>query len=96
MSEAETGAEIAEIYRKIQAILNTETERQEKMSGTLPITKRRAHNTRRSILLVGAAGFEPTTSSTPLKRATKLRHAPNNRRYCSKMGQDGQKVTTQV
>ncbi len=26
---------------------------------------------------VGAAGFEPTTSSTPLKRATKLRHAPN-------------------
>src|SRR5690606_23204406 len=26
---------------------------------------------------VRAAGFEPTTSSTPLKRATKLRHAPN-------------------
>ncbi len=30
---------------------------------------------------VGAAGFEPTTSSTPLKRATKLRHAPNRRHF---------------
>lgn len=27
--------------------------------------------------MVGAAGFEPTTSSTPWKRATKLRYAPN-------------------
>ena len=33
--------------------------------------------------MVGAAGFEPTTSSTPLKRATKLRHAPN-RWHCSR------------
>ena len=28
---------------------------------------------------VGAAGFEPTTSSTRTKRAAKLRHAPNMR-----------------
>ena len=34
-------------------------------------------------ILVGAAGFEPTTSSTPLKRATKLRHAPN-RWHCNR------------
>lgn len=27
-------------------------------------------------LLVGATGFEPATSATPLQRATKLRHAP--------------------
>ena len=26
--------------------------------------------------MVGATGFEPTTSSTPRKRATKLRYAP--------------------
>lgn len=26
--------------------------------------------------LVGATGFEPATSATPLQRATKLRHAP--------------------
>jgi hypothetical protein len=29
-----------------------------------------------SQILVGAAGFEPTTSCTPCKRATKLRYAP--------------------
>ena len=29
------------------------------------------------MLGVGAAGFEPTTSYTPCKRATELRHAPN-------------------
>ena len=28
--------------------------------------------------LVGARGFEPPTSSTPLKRATELRYAPTN------------------
>ncbi len=28
------------------------------------------------IFLVGATGFEPATSATPLQRATKLRHAP--------------------
>ena len=28
------------------------------------------------IYLVGATGFEPATSATPLQRATKLRHAP--------------------
>lgn len=28
------------------------------------------------MLLVGATGFEPATSATPLQRATKLRHAP--------------------
>lgn len=28
------------------------------------------------IPLVGATGFEPATSATPLQRATKLRHAP--------------------
>ena len=28
------------------------------------------------IHLVGATGFEPATSATPLQRATKLRHAP--------------------
>ena len=27
--------------------------------------------------LVGAAGFEPTTSCTPCRRATKLRYAPS-------------------
>ena len=27
-------------------------------------------------ILVGARGFEPPTSSTPLKRATELRYAP--------------------
>ena len=27
-------------------------------------------------MLVGARGFEPPTSSTPLKRATELRYAP--------------------
>jgi hypothetical protein len=27
--------------------------------------------------MVGLAGFEPTTSSTPRKRATKLRYSPN-------------------
>lgn len=27
-------------------------------------------------LVVGLAGFEPTTSSPPVKRATKLRHSP--------------------
>lgn len=27
-------------------------------------------------ILVGATGFEPATSATPLQRATKLRHAP--------------------
>lgn len=26
--------------------------------------------------MVGLAGFEPTTSSPPVKRATKLRHSP--------------------
>ena len=31
--------------------------------------------------LVGAAGFEPTTSSTPRKRSTKLSHAPNHKEY---------------
>tara|TARA_E500000331_G_scaffold31583_1_gene26490 strand:+ start:191 stop:295 length:105 start_codon:yes stop_codon:yes gene_type:complete len=28
--------------------------------------------------MVGAAGFEPTTSRPPAGRATKLRHAPQN------------------
>lgn len=27
-------------------------------------------------VVVGLAGFEPTTSSPPVKRATKLRHSP--------------------
>ena len=31
--------------------------------------------------MVGAAGFEPTTSSTPRKRSTKLSHAPNHNEY---------------
>lgn len=30
------------------------------------------------ILKVGTAGFEPTASCTPSKRATRLRHVPNN------------------
>jgi hypothetical protein len=30
-------------------------------------------------LLVGMAGFEPTTSCTPSKRATGLRYIPNNK-----------------
>ena len=30
----------------------------------------------RILILVGARGFEPPTSSTPLKRATELRYAP--------------------
>ena len=35
--------------------------------------------TERSIVVsVGAPGFEPGASSTPLKRATELRHAPNS------------------
>ena len=29
--------------------------------------------------MVGAAGIEPTTSGTPFRRATKLRHAPTSR-----------------
>tara|TARA_B100000700_G_scaffold331442_1_gene464209 strand:+ start:4477 stop:4578 length:102 start_codon:yes stop_codon:yes gene_type:complete len=29
--------------------------------------------------LVGAAGFEPTTSRPPAGRATKLRHAPQKK-----------------
>jgi hypothetical protein len=29
------------------------------------------------ILKVGTAGFEPTASCTPSKRATRLRHVPN-------------------
>jgi hypothetical protein len=29
------------------------------------------------VILVGATGFEPATSATPLQRATKLRHAPS-------------------
>ncbi len=29
------------------------------------------------LFLVGATGFEPATSATPLQRATKLRHAPH-------------------
>ena len=28
-------------------------------------------------VVVGLAGFEPTTSSPPVKRATKLRHSPS-------------------
>lgn len=28
--------------------------------------------------MVGATGFEPATSATPLQRATKLRHAPKH------------------
>lgn len=28
------------------------------------------------MFMVGATGFEPATSATPLQRATKLRHAP--------------------
>ncbi len=28
------------------------------------------------LLLVGLAGFEPTASSPPVKRATRLRHSP--------------------
>ena len=31
---------------------------------------------------VGPAGFEPTTSCTPSKRATKLRHGPMTLFYC--------------
>ncbi len=31
--------------------------------------------------MVGAAGFEPTASSPPAKRAAKLRHAPNEKNY---------------
>ena len=34
------------------------------------------HHARISLNLVGATRFEPATSSTPWKRATKLRHAP--------------------
>ena len=30
--------------------------------------------------MVGATRFEPATSSTPWKRATKLRHAPTRQR----------------
>tara|TARA_B100000214_G_scaffold116491_1_gene82284 strand:- start:984 stop:1124 length:141 start_codon:yes stop_codon:yes gene_type:complete len=30
------------------------------------------------LFMVGAAGFEPTTSRPPAGRATKLRHAPQN------------------
>ena len=30
--------------------------------------------------MVGAAGFEPTTSCTPCKRATKLRYAPTGQK----------------
>jgi hypothetical protein len=30
------------------------------------------------ILKVGTAGFEPTASCTPSKRATRLRHVPND------------------
>ena len=33
-----------------------------------------------SQILVGAAGFEPTTSCTPCKRATKLRYAPTGQK----------------
>ncbi len=29
--------------------------------------------------LVGPAGFEPTTSSPPVKRATRLRYGPNKK-----------------
>lgn len=32
---------------------------------------------------IGAAGFEPTTSTTPKWRATKLRYAPNQDFYLS-------------
>ena len=31
--------------------------------------------------MVGTTGFEPTTSSTPRKRATKLRYVPNECYY---------------
>ena len=34
-------------------------------------------------LLVGVAGFEPTTSSSRTKRAAKLRYTPMSLLYCS-------------
>lgn len=38
----------------------------------------RHEDARKSLILkVGTAGFEPTASCTPSKRATKLRHVPN-------------------
>ena len=37
---------------------------------------------RRSVFkMVGAAGFEPTTSSSQAKRSTKLSHAPKQIKY---------------
>ena len=43
---------------------------------------------------VGAAGLEPTTSSTPLKRATKLRHAPTARSIISAQVLDGKRLAS--
>jgi hypothetical protein len=39
-----------------------------------PVKNRNMHLTRRST--VGVTGFEPATSSSRTKRATKLRHTP--------------------
>ena len=41
---------------------------------------RKTERTRSALKLVGATRFERATSSTPWKRATKLRHAPPTRR----------------
>jgi hypothetical protein len=49
---------------------------------TTAVVKRRKPRSRfreRGFLNVGVAGFEPTTSSTRTRHATKLRHTP---RYC--------------
>ena len=49
-----------------------------------PYTERSGHRNKlstmsRHITMVGVAGFEPTTSSSRTKRATKLRHTPCDR-----------------
>ena len=44
--------------------------------GLLPFLLGRLTSKLADVLVVGVAGFEPTTSSSRTKRATKLRHTP--------------------
>ena len=41
------------------------------------------------IRVVGATGFEPATSSPPVKRATKLRYAPTSSFQTARFARDG-------
>ena len=41
------------------------------------------------IRVVGATGFEPATSSPPVKRATKLRYAPTSSFQPARFARDG-------